>query len=110
MTTQENGAVRRSWHARAHKAHEVFTSIYIDMPDDLARFAAAEAHVTVTEDPEGEYRGWLKTGHEGEPPVLIQHTNFFGMQFVYGVQAEIDRGMGSVVHLAVSADEAAIGG
>ncbi|SIH20189.1 Uncharacterised protein [Mycobacteroides abscessus subsp. abscessus] len=92
---------RRSWPARAHRPAAWFTSIYIGADDRVAAIADAEAHVVVTEDPAGEYLGWLDTGRELDPPVLIQHAKVFGVQFVYGLQAELDAAKGTVVRLSV---------
>ncbi len=59
--------------------------------------------VTVTEDPEGTYLGWLKQG-ESEP-VMIQHKRIFEIQFPYGSKVEVERGKGLVVPLSIRANE-----
>lgn len=94
---------RRSWSACAHRAAAWFTSIHIGADERIAAIADAESRVVVTEDPAGEYLGWLDTGHEEDPPVLIQHAKVFGVQFVYGLQAELDARKGTVVRLSVTA-------
>jgi hypothetical protein len=57
--------------------------------------------VTITEDPDGEYRGWLYTGTD--QITLVQHEKWFSMQFTYGVAAEVDRGRGVIVPVSITA-------
>lgn len=60
--------------------------------------------VTVTEDPEGPYYGWVDTGDER--PCLIRDSEFiFGAQFTYGVEPEIRRGRGRVIRLTITPTE-----
>jgi hypothetical protein len=55
--------------------------------------------VSVTEDGEGDYLGWIQTG-ESEP-CMIQHRQIFNVQFPYGYAAEVAVGHGEAVRLRV---------
>lgn len=55
--------------------------------------------VTLVEDPDGDYRGWIGTG-ETDPEVVL-YGKIFDIQFPYGAQAEVDAGRGRVVRLRV---------
>ena len=56
--------------------------------------------VTVIEDAEGDYYGWIATGQDA--PVMIQPSPaLFSMQFPYGPKAEVEAGRGKIVRLRV---------
>lgn len=55
--------------------------------------------VTLTEDPEGQYLGWIPK--DKDEPTMIQPKKLFNMQFPYGVQAEITAGRGKAIRLRV---------
>lgn len=56
--------------------------------------------VTVTEDPEGPYWGWIATG-ETAPSMIFRHKVQFEICFPYGVQVEVAAGKGRIVKLKV---------
>lgn len=68
--------------------------------------------VTLTEDPDGPYYGWMgsesivagKVWSEAdtEPQMIQQFEGLFAMQFTYGVEAEVKAGKGRVVRLSVA--------
>lgn len=60
--------------------------------------------VLVTEDPDGDYLGWVDAKDEAEGddrPGLICIKEIFSIQFTYGVKAEVDRGRGRVVPVRI---------
>lgn len=59
--------------------------------------------VTVTEDPDGQYLGWIDA--DREVPTLIQYHTLYSMQFPYGPKAEEERGRGRTVTLRITEDE-----
>lgn len=61
--------------------------------------------VTVTEDPEADYLGWI--GTEDTAPNMIQHKRIFEIQFPYGSKAEVERGRGRVVPVRIEHTPAA---
>lgn len=56
--------------------------------------------VTLTEDAEGDYMGWI--GSDEQEPCMILHHKIFDIQFPYGHKAEVDRGRGEAVRLRIS--------
>ena len=72
--------------------------------------------VELTEDPDGDYYGWIHADRSGErfaprytgEVVMVQpHKGMFTMQFPYGPEAEARDGRGEIVRMscrAVSAD------
>jgi hypothetical protein len=56
--------------------------------------------LTATEDPDGNYLGWIFTGKTDL--TLIQWHQLFDMQFPYGAKAAIERGDGEVIHLSLA--------
>lgn len=53
--------------------------------------------VTLTEDSEGEYLGWLPA--EKDVPRMLQPAKLFNMQFPYGSKVEEESGRGEVLRL-----------
>lgn len=61
----------------------------------------------LVEDPDGDLRGWFDLGTDGlrspddqtKPPSMVHHHRIFPVCFPYGVEAEVERGRGVVVHL-----------
>ncbi|KXO92900.1 Uncharacterised protein (plasmid) [Tsukamurella tyrosinosolvens] len=82
-----------------------YTGVDVAIPEDRIHFAALNTRVTVTEDPTGDHLGWVRTGHENEPPVMIQHERIFDISFPHGSAEEVRRGHGRIVRLSVSAAE-----
>lgn len=79
-----------------------------------------EAHpVTLVEDPGGDLRGYIDLDETGQPQIhphtgivevhLVQHHRLFAMQFTYGLDAELERGRGQVVHLRAEPGHAPVG-
>lgn len=61
--------------------------------------------ITVTEDAEGDYLGWLDA-REGDPrntgvPEMIQRKEIFSLQFTYGYEAEEQAGRGRAIRLRI---------
>lgn len=56
--------------------------------------------VTVLEDPQGDYWGWLATG-AATPTMIWPSENLFRVCFPYGPDAEVKAGKGRVVKLRV---------
>ena len=101
------------WRMHAHRVERHGRVDYEHLAPD-PRYATSHGlpypvvQVTVTEDADGPYYGWIDTS--GTPraerrdamPVMIQpHRTLFRMQFPYGVDAEVDAGKGRVVRLRV---------
>lgn len=62
--------------------------------------------VELTEDPEGDYLGWIRTPdpnlprrNEGVPTMIQPHPSLFRMQFPYGPDAEVEAGRGEIVRM-----------
>lgn len=59
--------------------------------------------VTLTENPDGPYYGYIYTDKPERGPVMIQQFEvLFSMQFTYGPEAEVEAGKGRIVRLAVT--------
>ena len=56
--------------------------------------------VTLTEDPNGPYYGWIDA-ERTEPTMIQRHEGMFSMQFPYGAEAEANAGRGRIVRLQV---------
>ncbi|MEB3033574.1 hypothetical protein KV113_18625 [Mycolicibacter sp. MYC340] len=92
----------RTWSGFAHRGgNGVFSGTRIGIPESVIGFAGLDTKVTVIEEPSGEYRGWVYTGREADPPIMIEHARIFDMQFPYGAAAAIGAGEGSAVPLSV---------
>ncbi|MBF9135250.1 hypothetical protein I0C86_41100 [Plantactinospora sp. S1510] len=63
--------------------------------------------VLLTEDPEGQYYGWIKcereVGHEGVPVMIQPHPAMFRMQEPGGFYGRVKQGRGEVVRMSVKA-------
>lgn len=60
--------------------------------------------VTVTQDLEGNYLGWIDAEGElkgDDVPVMIQRKEIFNIQFPYGYQAEEKAGRGRAIRLTI---------
>lgn len=55
--------------------------------------------VVATEDPDGEYMGWV-TDSRPEPH-MVQHHKIFSMQFPYGWKTAAGAGQGEAVRLRI---------
>ena len=71
---------------------------------DNGEFGGNVVQVRLTEDPAGQYWGWLHFDLPGrDAPTMVQpHKGMFKMQFPYGPQAEEEAGKGRTVRLTVS--------
>ena len=56
--------------------------------------------VNIVEDLEGDYLGWLPSGHADQVR-LVQHHRLFNMQFPYGYEAEADAGKGEAIRVRI---------
>lgn len=56
--------------------------------------------LTLTEDPDGDYYGWLKTG-DTEPTMVYCRESLFSMCFPYGPQASVDKDQGEILRFTV---------
>jgi hypothetical protein len=66
--------------------------------------ACGEVHpVTVIEDPEGGYWGWRKKDEPDSkmPSMIWPDRRLLSMCFAYGVDADIERGFGSIVRMRI---------
>lgn len=109
-----------TWNMYAMRSHHPERGVYYQHVYEDARAVALWpggkkniVPVLVTEDPDGEYWGWLQEEHhsflsgpyvrqETDFPGLIQPTRgMFTMQFPYGPQAEQDARKGEVVRLTI---------
>lgn len=65
--------------------------------------------VTVIEDPEGDYLGWIDAEDRGagiDTPTMIQRKEIFSIQFPYPVKDEEAAGHGTVIRLRIEEREA----
>lgn len=70
---------------------------------------AEPVEVELTEDPQGQYWGWIDLPTDFEPeaigvPVMIQpHYGMFTLQFPYGPKIEVEHGKGEIVRMSCRA-------
>lgn len=57
--------------------------------------------VTATEDPDGTYWGYIRTGRT-DVSMVYEHESLFRMCFPYGVDSEVAVGKGEVVRLRIA--------
>jgi hypothetical protein len=79
--------VGNRWYARAHAEDGMPTP------------------VLVTEDPEGDYLGWLETPEDepwDEEPSMITRREIFSIQFPYGPEPEEAAGRGHAIRLTIT--------
>lgn len=76
--------VGRRWYVRAHGCAEPIP-------------------VHLTEDPTGDYLGWIDV--EDTDPTMIHRKEIFDMCFPYGSAAEVEAGRGRVVPLRIEERE-----
>ena len=56
--------------------------------------------VELTENPDGQYYGWLRT-NSTEPTMIQPHRSLFEICFPYGSKAGVDAGQGTVLRFDV---------
>lgn len=89
----------RTWQMLGHRTGR---GDWVAIGDDWfvrAHGCEAPIPVTLTEDPAGDYMGWIKSGKD--EPIMIQHHQIFDIQFPYGHKAEQERGYGEAVRLRI---------
>lgn len=64
--------------------------------------------VTVTEDPYGDYWGWIATDSD-HPDFIYPNEGLFSMCFTYGYHAEEKAGKGRAVQLTVTPGHETVG-
>lgn len=92
----------RTWTLHAGvRANDDGTESFVDI-DAHPQFAREYGHqpvaVTATEDPDGDYYGWIQRG-EDTPVMVYDHPGLFSMCFPYGPKAEVEAGTGEIVRL-----------
>lgn len=93
----------RTWAMHGHRNdHQPGTYLHVETHRDIVAMYGDDEIValTVTEDPDGTYLGWLPTGDTDL--VMVQWHTIFSMQFAYGPQAEVERGNGEVVRVSIT--------
>jgi hypothetical protein len=56
--------------------------------------------VEITENPNGQYYGWLETG-KTIPELIMPNVHCFNVCFAYGPQADVDAGQGIIMRFDV---------
>lgn len=69
-------------------------------PRAAAMYGPGAVPLAVTEDPDGNYLGWIENGDT--ELVMVQWHTIFDMQFPYGAKAAADAGQGEIVRLTVT--------
>ena len=94
--------ITRAWrmhgHANSHAPGE-FLNIE-NHPRTAAMYGPDVVPLLVTEDPAGNYLGWLD--NDNPDLAMVQWHTLFNMQFAYGAQAEVDAGRGTIIRLSVT--------
>lgn len=57
--------------------------------------------IRLTEDPDGDYMGWLPNKKEESNPQFVQHKRIFNISFPYGYQEEEKAGRGKAIYLRI---------
>lgn len=94
----------RTWSMFGHASHGTWVTVGDERFLRLHGYEEAPVPVTVTEDPDGDYMGWIEFDDAGKPvedPHFIQHHRIFDVQFPYGHKAEVERGRGEALRLAI---------
>ena len=111
-----------TWHMYAMRSHHPDRGVYYQHVHESRQWVALWpggkeniVKVLVTEDPDGDYWGWLDEGgsilnrqspYVRQPtdyPKMVQPTEgMFTMQFPYGPKAEQEAGHGEVVRLTIA--------
>lgn len=95
----------RTWQAFATKNENNEKSIYLNINrwEQAVLFSGFSKEdiktISLIEDLDGEYRGWLETGEEEVS--MVHHKQVFPVQFTYGVDLEVEKGHGIVVPLRI---------
>ncbi len=89
-----------SWNMHAHRVDGRYEHCGDLRSVQHRRLCAPIVQVEVTEDPDGPYYGYIRTG--STTPIMIQSRwSAFQMQFTYNVEPEVETGQGRVVRLQV---------
>ena len=98
----------RVWEMYGHAASNgVWVAVGEQRWVQLHGYGPPPVPVTVTEDPEGDYMGWIAANDKAEEPVMIQHHRIFNIQFPYGYKPEEEHGRGKAVRLTITVRDAA---
>jgi hypothetical protein len=96
----------RVWQMHGHAADNgVWVAVGEEWWVRIHGYGPPPVPVTVAEDPEGDYMGWIATGEDPPEPGLIQHHRIFNIQFPDGYQAEVTHGRGEAVRLSITVRE-----
>jgi len=94
----------RTWNMFSHEGKDFAGGI--KLIDTHATMRIAEFYgkdnivpVLVTEDPAGDFRGWLAKGDL--IPEMIYHKKVFEICFAYGSAVEVEKGRGEVIPLKI---------
>lgn len=94
--------MNRSWRMFAGRPDRVVDGReFLRFGDErTVRFCGFEpVAVELTEDEEGRYYGWLKTGTDA--PAMVQpHEGMFRMQSPDGFRCDVERGRGEIVRMS----------
>lgn len=91
----------RAWNLFGHQADNgTWVAVGSEFFVKNHGYETSPVPVTVTENPDGDYLGWLDAA--STTPALIQHHRIFNIQFPYGYKAEEDRGAGVAVRLSIA--------
>lgn len=96
----------RTWKMFGHAADNgVWVTVGEERYVRLHGYREAPTPVVVTEDPDGDYMGWLDSqpsaGQDHTDPHMIQHHRIFNVQFPYGHEAEVQAGRGTALRLRI---------
>lgn len=101
-TTDRSDASVRSWPMFAGNPARDGVWLNVDRHERSVRAYGGEpVTVSVIEDPDGPYYGWIEADSQDGPVMIQPHASLFTMQFPYGPKAEVERGRGEVVRLRV---------
>jgi hypothetical protein len=98
------------YRAYAHRLakHGYPKPIYVNFGElwwvEMHGLAKPIVQVEMTEDPAGEYLGWVPDycdSTRAAVPELVQPEYLFELQFPYGSKAEVEHGHGHVVRLVM---------
>lgn len=92
----------RTWDAYAQEG-KLGRYITVDVKRRMMKFKGCKEEdildVLLTEDPAGEYLGWIDAG--GRQPEMIRTELLFQVQFPDGYENKVKRGFGEAVRLRI---------
>lgn len=83
-----------------HAGHAGTEYRHLGDPRYVRHYGHEPVPVDVTETPDGDYYGWIRTGGDA-PEMVWRGWARFVIQFTYGPRAEQDTGKGRIVRLAI---------